>query len=432
MRLILLAIFLLISNTASCMNLIRDSETESIITQIASPLVDAAGLSRSSVKFYIINSDELNAFVMGGQNVFVTTGLISYSKSPEVLAGVIAHELGHITGGHLITTKTEIANTQKKMIVASIIAAAVGIASQSPEATVGGARIASDNALLHFFKFNRAQESAADITGLKLLKKAHYTSEGLLSFLNHLEKENRSFNDKSKTYLSTHPLTNERLEFIKSRKDRSENKLLAHANTFKNASIKIKAFTTNPNQVLKEFNSTDNSSLYATSIAYFRLGSTTKALEIIDQLIKNNPKNPYYHELKGQFLFESNMQGAANSFKKSSNLKPKDILFKLNYATALIAEKKDLKTAVTQLEHVLDIEKENIYAWHQLSLAQSYLGNKNASKIALAWATLLKGDVHTAKKLIAQLKHTEADKATVEHLEAELERLVSKKESYED
>lgn len=427
MRFFLILLFVLLSNYANAFGLIRDSETEIVLKEISDTLVKSAGLSSSSVKFYIIDSPELNAFVMGGQNVFITTGLIAYSDTPDILTGVIAHELGHIVGGHIITTKNEMAHAQKKMILASLLGAAAGIVAKSPEVAVGGANAAGEASLLQFLKFNRAQESAADLTGLKIMKKSGYSSEGLLSFLQHLDAENRSFNDKSKSYLSTHPLSHERIDFIKTHAVKDSKgftpKLLKD---FVRVNTKIRAFTYEPRLVIKSAADDSTEALYAKSIAYYRLGNFAKALEMMDILTSREPKNPFFYEQKGQLLYENNrINDAIISYKKAHSLRPKDTNIKLSLATALISKNSESELAISLLESVALIEPNNSFVWHQLSIAYHRKGDKINGNIALGWEAMLKGDKVTAAKMVAILKNEKSlDKKAARRLE-ELKEAVS-------
>lgn len=427
MRIFFLILFLTLSHHSYAFGLIRDSETELVLKEISDTLVKSAGLSSSSVNFYIIDSPELNAFVMGGQNVFITTGLIAHSDTPDIITGVIAHELGHIVGGHIITTKNEMANAQKKMILASLLGAAAGIVAKSPEVAVGGANAAGEASLLQFLKFNRAQESAADLTGLKIMKKSGYSSEGLLSFLQHLDAENRSFNDKSKSYLSTHPLSHERIDFIRNHAAKDSKgfspKLLKD---FFRVNAKIRAFTNDPRSVIKTATDDSTDSLYAKSIAYYRLGNVSKSLEIMDILTTSEPKNPFFYEQKGQLLYENNrINDAITNYKKAHSLRPKDANIKLSLATALISKNAESEHAISLLENVALIEPNNSFVWHQLSIVYHRKGDKVYGNIALGWEAMLKGDKTTAAKMVAILKNEKSmDKKAARRFE-ELKEAVS-------
>ena len=109
---------------------IRDAEIERILRGYSEPLFTAAGLDAKSVNLYIIKDESLNAFVAGGQNVFINTGMITTLKSPNELKGVIAHETGHISGGHLVRGMDAMGKAQVPMVI-GMLAGVAAMASRS-------------------------------------------------------------------------------------------------------------------------------------------------------------------------------------------------------------------------------------------------------------------------------------------------------------
>ncbi len=80
---------------------IRDAEIEEFLRDVTIPIAKAADLNYNNIKIFIIKDSNINAFVSGGQNIFINTGLITKFKKPGAIIGVIAHEIGHIKAGHL-------------------------------------------------------------------------------------------------------------------------------------------------------------------------------------------------------------------------------------------------------------------------------------------------------------------------------------------
>ncbi len=405
---ILLALALvLFSSYAKAFTVIRDSEVEFVIREISTPIFKVAGLDSNAIRVYVIQSDEMNAFVMGGQNIFITTGMLAYSENPDVIIGVIAHEVGHIVGGHLISSKEEMQNLRKKMLLGVLIGAAAGVATGSTDVGIAGAVGASNAPISSFMKFSRTQESAADNAGLKYMKKLGVSPDGLISFLNDLGKNERYFYDKNNAYLSTHPMSQDRIDAIKSYQEKNPIKKSLFPGDFANSRYarivaKIFAFTNSPDAVFQKYPNDDINSNYAKAIAYMRSANLHKTLEYLDKLMDREPLNSFYLELKGQAYFESGkIQEAIPYYAKALAYAPRENLIKLEYASVLIAAKQELTKAIQLLEQILEEDKQDINVWHQLSIVHGLKNDKANSNIALGWVALLKGDMPSAKRMAA-------------------------------
>ncbi len=399
--------FLLFNCEARALTVVRDSEVEYIIRELTTPVFRVAGLNSDSIKVYVLQSDDLNAFVMGGQNIFITTGLLTYSNNPDIVVGVVAHEVGHIVGGHLIASKEEMQNLRRKMMLGVIIGAAAGVATGSTDVGVGTALGASNAPISSYMKFSRTQESAADHAGIKYLTQLGVSPYGLINFLNDLNKNERSFYDKSNAYLSTHPMSQDRVDYLKTYVKDNPSKKGSYIGDFARSRYsrivaKLYAYTHSPESVLQKYPGDNIESNYAKAIAYMRMGNSTKAIEYIDKLLDKEPLNSFYFELKGQVYFESGkLQEAITHYSKANSYAPKENLIKLEYASALIAAKSNTNKAIQLLEQILEEDKTDMTVWQQLSIAYGQQNDKFNSNLALAWVELLKGDIPAAKRMAA-------------------------------
>jgi len=409
----LLAIFLLtimLPFKSWAMSSIRDSEIEFILREITRPIFTAAELSPKSIKIDIIQSDELNAFVMGGQNIFITTKLLQYSDDPETILGVIAHEVGHISGGHLITTKEEMNNLRKKMLLGLFVGAAAGAATGSTDAAIGAGMGSSNAPIGGFLKFNRTQESAADQAGIKVMTKLGISPNGLIKFLKDLGSHERHFFNDENPYLRTHPVSQDRIDAI-------NNYVKHHPITtsdypgslakakFKRAIAKLYAYTQTPEATFRKYAKDDLDSYYAKAIAYMKQANFKKSLEYVDKVMDAEPISPFIFELKGQVLFESgDYNGAIEAHKKAYTFAPRENLLKMEYAKSLIAAKLEVSKAITLLEQILEEERGDIQVWQQLALAYGLKKDKTNSNLAQGWVQLLTGDIPLAKRFLALAK----------------------------
>jgi len=353
---------------------IRDSEIEEVISQISEPLIKASGLSKKSVNVYIYNDDELNAFVAGGQNIFISSGLISFSQEPELLAGVIAHELGHIKAGHLLAISREYKNAQNKMTISTLIGL-IAVASGGGGGGMGAMSASHDTIIGDLMKFSRAQESSADAIGIKTLNEIGISGKYLVHFLRHLHNNSDKFTDKKKHYLRSHPLSSRRIEDIdgkmKFRNDEGFSEQIRKS--FAKASIKIALFT----KELSEIKSEKFSDNYLDAMVHFRFARYKKAELLLKEAIKKDPQNRFIPELLGEIYKEQGeFQKASVAFKSAYALNKSDNLIKLLYAESLLNMEESLKLSKKLVEEIMSTQSINNNAWRTLSQINMKLKGK--------------------------------------------------------
>ncbi len=191
--------------------LIRDAEIEGLLRNFSRPIFKAAGINSSSVKVYVIADDNINAFVAGGQRIFIHTGLITKAKTPSEIIGVIAHESGHIAGGHLARLNNEMAQASAERIIGMLIGAAAmvgGAAAGVQNAGQAGASIMAGSggiAQRNLLAYQRSMESAADQAALKYLMAIQESPAGMLSLFQQLMNDSLASMDRADPYLFSHP-----------------------------------------------------------------------------------------------------------------------------------------------------------------------------------------------------------------------------------
>ncbi len=410
-RILLNLIMLLLCFNANAQGiiLIRDDEVESTIKEITKPIFKVAGLAPESVSIYLINQEDPNAFVMGGQNIFISTGLLKFSDNPDVLAGVLAHETGHIIGGHLVQHTLEMKNLQSKMLLSLLAAALVGAATKSTDAAVGTIAGAESMTLGGHMAFSRSQESAADSTSVRIMNKLGVGNDGLINFLHSLGTTERTFYGDIPSYYRTHPLSKHRIEFLKANAPRTAGDSYITNNMrdkFKMAHAKIVGFTSGSKDVLHEYGNKDSKEArYARSILHFREHNKQLAITELDKVMAEVPNSPYLYELKGQILFElGNVGEAINYYQKAYTLKPASDIIAMEYASVLIANNKDPNRVLKLLKQVTSHNRDEPYAWSLLGKTYKQLGDEGEMHIAFAFESYLKGDLVTAKKQINAAK----------------------------
>jgi len=379
---------------------VRDAEVEGIIRAYATPLFEAAGLNAADIRIFLINDDRLNAFVAGGMNLFLNTGLLMRAEKANQLIGVIAHETGHIAGGHLARTQEALSKASTEAIIAFVLGMAVAAAGQGDAgaAIVGaGGTIAQADLL----KYSRTQESAADHAGVSYLDSTGQSSRGLLEFFEILEGQELMLSGRQDPYLRTHPLSSDRIDFVRHHVEGSPFSDAAEPESFTDGFGRMRAkligFLRPLNRVLQDYPESDGSldGRYARSIGYYRAGQLDKALPMLDGLIAEHPEDPFFQELKGQILME-NGRGleAIPYYRESVRLAPHEPLLRLGLAQVMIdTEDPGLnREALRELEEVSRIEPRNGNAWRLLSIAYGRDGQIPMTALALAEAAMLRGD----------------------------------------
>ena len=395
------------------MSLIRDAEIESTLKNLIFPVLDVAGIDRNAFRLFIVQNDDLNAFVAGGQNIFIHTGLLIRSENYDQVMGVIAHETGHIAGGHLARADETLQSLSEQSLVMQVLAAAafaLGRGDAGAAIIAGSGQVFQRNALA----FTRTQERSADQAALSFLAQLGVSPQGLLDFFKILQQDQKILLDgRANPYLQSHPLTPERIDSI-------ESYLTAHPALAQKSSndarlqsmhqrmrAKLIGFMLPATRVLQFYPLSDTSlyAEYARAILYYRNGDLSNALSTINRLIKTNPNDAYFYELRGQMVMETkvknpNPDGYIADYEKSLSLAPDQPLILLGLVQALINSGRDadVKRALPYLEEVLRLEPAYGLAWRMESIAQGKAGNIGKSALALAELALLQGDKKRAKE----------------------------------
>ncbi|TNE29662.1 MAG: hypothetical protein EP349_06295, partial [Alphaproteobacteria bacterium] len=409
---------------AQGLSLIRDAEIETVIRDISAPLFQEAGFSRDSIRIIIVRSNELNAFVAGGHNIFLNTGLLLRAENAGELAGVLAHELSHIASGHLVRGNAAMEGISFQAMLAAVLGIAAAVGSGNAEA---GAVIMTGGqaaALANFLKYNRTQEASADHGALSYLNGAQLSARGLLSFMEKLEGEELLPSSQQSEYVRTHPLTADRINFLRhavSQSRYSQRPFPAEWNTnFSRIQAKLMGFLY-PDRALNLREGVTHAipARYAKAIALFRKGKLLEAVSMMDDLIEEEPKNGYFYELKGDILFEAGEAvHAAKAYHKAVELLPDSGLIKIDYAHVLtgIARARQshdgqapadvLDQAIGLLQQAKADENLNPSLYRFLAVAYGMKGDEGYARLNLAEEAVLRNDLDAAER---QISYAEAN-----------------------
>ena len=412
-------------------SILRDAETEALFRDMAGPLVSAAQLDRKNVDIVLVNDPEVNAFVAGGQAVYVNSGLISMADNANEVQGVVAHELGHVVGGHAIDSRGM--DAASRVSILSLLLGVAAAAAGAPDAAMGVLMAGQQAALGKFLAYTRGQEESADAAGAKFLAASGISGRGSVEFFHKLlNLENRygySRNADDQFY-STHPMTDDRITFLQDvyEKDpawnhKTDPELEAR---FQRVKAKLYGYLAEPAETLKAYPEyvTSTPARYDRAYAWHKDGFLDKAMAETDALLKDSPQDPYFLELKGQILLEAGKPNDALApLRRATELTGNQPLIATTFGHALIAAD-DTATAAggkgphfAEAQRVLKAavarDRDNPFAWYQLGIVYENEGDTPRARLASAEQQVLSGNMpaalRSAEAAMAGLPKASAD-----------------------
>ncbi len=390
---------------ANAQSLLRDTEIEETLREFTNPILRAGGLTPASVDIYLVNDPSLNAFVTRGQNIFLHSGLILEADTPNQLKGVIAHETGHITGGHIV--RSDYGN--RSAYGSMLIAAGIGLAAILAGEGEAGALILGGSqqfGVLEALSYSRVNEASADQYAFEYMDRTGQSSEGLIQFFEKFRAQEVLSQARRYPYFRGHPLSSDRIDALRERVRDSEHtgttdtpeELHKHAMM----QAKLRGFLNGPAEVYSRFPLSDQSqpARYARAVANFKQADLRNALKEIDSLIEEEPQNPYFHELKAQILYESGKGiDAIAPAKRALELKPDSPLLQIALAQATLETRDtgDYAKVVDLLKSALQNEPNNSYAWYLLADVHERQGNRPLAQYATAERFYAVGNIQSAR-----------------------------------
>ena len=430
------AVLAFAAQPAAAQSILRDAETEALLQDMVDPLAEAAGLPPGAVEVVLVNDPTLNAFVAGGQRIYVHSGLINAADTANEVQGVLAHELGHISGGHIIGIYDAYGKAAKISLLSTLIGIAAAVAGAG-EAAMGAMALGQQVALGTFLTFNRAQEASADAASVDYLRCAGISGKGVVSFfrkLQNLEFRHGYSQSDEAGFMRTHPLTGDRISRLEAdlRGDPAwgapDADLVARIDVpapssvaaaplpaprgndcaaapvatddlerrFQLAKAKLYGYLALPRDTLRAYPTTLTAApaRYARAYAYHKDARIDQALAESDALVATNPENPYFLELRGQILLESGRPDEAlASLRRAVDLSGSEPLIASTFGHALLAteEKANLEEAETVLRASVARDRENPFAWYQLGMVYGARGDIPRARLASAEQLIMSG-----------------------------------------
>ena len=398
---------------------IRDAETEQLLREYTQPILRTAGLAQQNVQVVIINDRSFNAFVADGRRIFVNGGALMESETPNQIIGVLAHETGHIAGGHLSRLREAVAAATTQSIIAMILGVgamvAAGRGAGSGMGQAGAAAIAGPTSVIQnsMFSYMRAQEDQADRAAVKFLTATGQSAKGMHETFKRLADQILYQTRYMNPYMQSHPMPSERVAALEGMAkaspywDHKDPPALQLRHDLMRA--KLYGFLERPEAVARRYPPGDTSlpARYARAIAAYRFSEARGALTQIDALIQAQPQNPYFYELKGQALLEAGRPTEAVApLRHAVQLAPNPALIQIMLGQALVAtrDRGRLDEAVSILLAAVNREPESPDAYSQLAMAYGQKNDLARADLASAQAAFVRGDMKTAREIATRAK----------------------------
>ena len=418
-----------ICSTAQARGIIRDAETEALIRDYAKPIFRAAGVGSQNIRIHIVNDRNFNAFVVDGHNMFMHAGALMIAETPNQVIGVIAHETGHITGGHLARLRSQMARAKSASLMLQLLglaAVAGGAIAGIPNAGqlgMGAAMGGQQAALRSLLAYRQTEESSADQAAMSFLNATKQSGRGMIETFDVLAEKLRGVQGIN-PYLMSHPLPQTRIAQLRQLVEQSPyyDKKDSPELQFRHDLIraKLSGFLDKPEIAFNRYPSSDTTlpSIYARAIATYRQSGVDAAMPLLNKLIAEQPNWPYFYETKGQFLFESGRGAEAIApLKKAIELAQHEAIVQIMYAQALIGteDNRYLDEAIRNLRQALVRETSSARGYRQLATAyarKAHLAKASGAKrnfmarasLASAEAYFYEGRLDRAKQQAKRAK----------------------------
>ena len=398
---------------------VRDAEIEQLLREYTQPILRAAGLAQQNVQVVIINDRSFNAFVADGRRIFVNGGALMEAETPNQIIGVLAHESGHIAGGHLSRMREAIASATTQSIIAMLLGAGALVAAsrsgaqdlgQAGMAALAGPSMAIQNTM---FGYMRAQEEQADRAGVKFLTATGQSPKGMYETFKRMADQSLYQVRYMNPYLQTHPLPSERVAALEGLAkaspywDHKDPPALQARHDLMRA--KLYGFIERADGVARRYPLSDTSlpARYARAIAAYRFYDPRAALAQIDGLIQAQPQNPYFYELKGQALLEAGKPAeAVGPLRHAVQLAPNPSLIQIMLGQALVStrDRAHVDEAISILQAAVMREEDSPDAYGHLAMAYGLKNDLPRADLASAQAAYIRGDIKTARELATRAK----------------------------
>ena len=384
-KIILFLLVLLLGQRAWALSVIRDSEIENVLTGYVRQIFKTVDLPPENAEIVLINDPSINAFVAGGQTIFVHTGLITSAKSADDLVFVLSHETGHIVGGHITRGMVAMEKAQTTALISTLMGGLLAVVSGRPDAGIAVMLGSQTSAMGSFAAYRQTEESSADRVAVDVVGKLGYSMQGFTNVMQEIQAQERLNAGEFQNYMRTHPMTQDRRQNLQRF---TEGARPVHQDkSFTRIKAKLIGFLWDPKQVRLKYATDSADDIYARAIADYKDHKVENALIALEKLLKIEPNNGYLYELKGQFEFETGrLDAAVADYERAVELLPEAALIRISLAQSLLERGKsgDAKKALNHLNRATLTEADSPLVWQLMAKAYDRLKKPAFAQCAMA------------------------------------------------
>ncbi|KXF77286.1 peptidase [Paramesorhizobium deserti] len=392
--------------------IVRDAEIEALVSDYATPIFKAAGLGSRGIRIVLVNNNSFNAFV-DGRRIFINTGTLLQAETPNEVIGVIAHESGHLAGAHQQRLREQLRRAQTMAVIGMLLgmgATAAGAASGNSSVAGAGGGLAlggAEMAMRNLLSYQRTEEITADRSAVTYLERTGQSAKGMLTTFERFANALSLTGTRVDPYRISHPMPRERIANLETLAhkspyfDKKDPESLQLRHDMMRA--KIAAYTGASGGAMRIFrnNPRGTAARYGDAISTYLNGSPKSALAKMDALIKEQPKNPYFQEIRGEILLKANdPAGAAKAFQRAAALDPnKSSLIRMSYGRALMltGSRDNMPAAIRELKAGIVRDPEFPAGYGYLAQAYGQMGDIGEAELATADMHYYSGNIQEAR-----------------------------------
>jgi predicted Zn-dependent protease len=403
------------------LTLLIDAETQAYFEDMAKPLLAHMNLHDTHLRYHIVLSDQVNAFVASARDVYFMTGLINKAETPDEVMGVLAHELGHLEGRHLFRAAVHMDDYKVPSIIAGVlgVGAVIAGAPQAGGAILIGAQAAGVSNLL---RFTRSQEQQADQIAVNALLSAGYSPAGMESFFKKMRTDEVLYSKAPPPYLLTHPAPAQRQDFLANAVRQAEGRSTKTLpqEPFERIKAKLFALSESPARTLRRYQGNPSfAGRYAVAIAYARQAKFDDALTIVRELLQAHPDDAFLHELESQIHKDKgDLPAALAAIERALALRPDTPLMRYQLGDTLLNLGRE-EEALTMLLTVRNSRPDWARLHHLIGIAYGRQGALALSHLSLAESALYQGQRDDVRYHLHLAEHhmTEGDTQAKDRLQ---------------
>ena len=408
-----------------------DAELTDYLNKLGYRLVAASSESQRSFQFFVLKDNTLNAFALPGGYIGVHTGLIEAAQNESELAGVLGHEIAHVTQHHL----ARMIENQSNGILPSLAALAIAILASRSNPQVAGGAIAAAQAvsIQKRLDFSRDNEREADRIGMQIMSTAGFNPGAMATFFERLQKYSRLYDNNAPAYLRTHPLTTERIADMQNRAANLAHKQLTDSMEFQLLRVKLRVLNQSPTAAVTEFTDAIHDKRYANlssvqyglTLALMQAQQYEAAEAAYQKLIQIGAKSPIIDSLGAKIKQNArDMNGALQRYHDARIRYPNYRPLIYSYAEALLTAA-HTGEAIALVTEQLALYPDDYHLYELQSRSYAQQGKDFLRHYAQAEAYAHQGNLTAAiEQLQIALKTHDGDFYQMSIAEARLKQLI--------